>query len=178
MHSASQLFSERWLLRKHCNEPDSFSSLYFPNEWNEATRFSCSCSLNSMVEVQKSLSTEKTKRRQNATEGEMQSQCEGIVEGSIQTYFFSLWTTERKISQNNYWLFWMRCPLIFLLCSIPFHKNAGSKPLKWFKNPRISYNPQFEKLEIGYGWVKSVSGVAMLNTDRNSSIFLMWAKHL
>ena len=178
MHSASQLFSERWLLRKHCNEPDSFSSLYFPNEWNEATRFSCSCSLNSMVEVQKSLSTGKTKRRQNATEREMQSQCEGIVEGSIQTYFFSLWTTERKISQNNYWLFWMRCPLIFLLCSIPFHKNAGSKPLKWFKNPRISYNPQFEKLEIGYGWVKSVSGVAMLNTDRNSSIFLMWAKHL
>ena len=97
---------------------------------------------------------------------------------AIFRHIFFLSMNHRKISQNNYWLFCMTCPLIFLLCSILFHKNTGSKPLKWFKNPRIRYNPQFEKLEIGYGWVKSVSGVAMLKPDRNSSIFLMWAKHL
>lgn len=63
-------------------------------------------------------------------------------------------------------------PFCFVLfCSIPFHsiKIAGCKLLKWFKNP-ISYNPQCEKHETEHDWVKSVSGVAMLNRDKTMSL--------
>lgn len=37
--------SQRWLFQEDCKVPGSFSSLYFPNEWNQATRFNYSCPL-------------------------------------------------------------------------------------------------------------------------------------
>ena len=74
-----------------------------------------------MVEVQKSLSTGITKRRQNVTEREMQSQYEGIVEGSIQTYFFLSMNHRKKAIPKQLLAFLDEVPLDFsaLFHSIP-----------------------------------------------------------
>lgn len=74
-----------------------------------------------MVEVQKSLSTGITKRRQNVTEREMQSQYEGIVEGSIQTYFFFSMNHRKKAIPKQLLAFLDEVPLDFsaLFHSIP-----------------------------------------------------------
>lgn len=103
------------------------------------------------------------KGRQNETKKEMESHC---VELYVRC--FLLWTTGRYVWFTKQLLALLHDVLADIFCSIPFHpiENAAGTPLKWFKNPIISYKPQFEKLEVGDGWVKSVSGLAMLNRDR------------